>query len=384
MKEHFLLSSDLIHLNHGSFGACPKTVFNNYHYWQEQLEQSPVDFITNTGLTALGNSKEHLAKYINCDTSDFFFTSNPTTAVNTIMRNLALNEGDEILSTNLEYGALDFTWEFYAKKNNVKYVRQAIDLPLKSKEHFLEMFWKGLTDKTKVIFISQITSATALIFPVKEIVIKAKTLGLITIIDGAHVPGHIPLDIKDLDPDYYTGAVHKWLLSPKGCSFLYVKKEFQKRLDPLIISWGFGRPETAQGSFLDYHEYNGTRDFSAFLTMEVLFQFRKDTKWEEELKVCKQKILNWYPKFCDLVGSEPICPVTEEFLGLMFMVPIKTTDALLLKQTLFKRFKIEIPVTDYLGNFGIRISILPYTSDEDILALYAAIKTLKEEGELIK
>jgi isopenicillin-N epimerase len=159
---------------------------------------------------------------------------------------------------------MDYMWEFYEKQTKANYIRQSIDLPIRSKEHFLEMFWKGYNNKTKVLFISQITSATAIIFPIKEIVDKARSLGLITIIDGAHVPGHIELDLKDMNPDYYTGALHKWLLAPKGSTFLYVRKELQAELDPLIISWGYGNPKTSRGQFLDYHEYNGTRDFSAY------------------------------------------------------------------------------------------------------------------------
>lgn len=383
MKSKFLLSDKLVHLNHGSFGACPKVVFDNYQYWQQRLEESAVEFITDTGLVALKESKQHLANFINCSPEDFFFTSNPTTAVNTIMRSLNLLKGDEILTTDLEYGAIDYTWEFYAKNTGVKYVQQPITLPIKSKEHFLEMFWKGYTKNTKVVFISQITSATAIIFPVKEIIERAKELNLITIIDGAHVPGHIELDIKALAPDFYTGAVHKWLLSPKGCSFLYVAKKNQPSINPLIISWGYGNPETPNGQFLDYHEYNGTRDFSSYLTTEALLEFRKSNNWEELIRECRMMILKWYPKFCDLVGSEPLCIVNADFLGQMCTIPIKTDKPIELKQSLFNRFKIEIPVTYYQGKYGIRISIQPYNTEEEIEFLYEAIKTLKEEGELI-
>ena len=326
MKSKFLFSSDMVYLNHGSFGACPKVVFDNYQYWQKKLEESPVQFITKTGIEALDKSKEALAEFVNCDKEDFFFTANPTTAVNTIMRSLKLKAGDEVLSTDLEYGALDYMWEFYAKNHQVKYVKQKIELPLLSKAHFLEMFWKGYNEKTKVIFISQITSATALIFPVKEIIQKAKELGLITIIDGAHVPGHIDLNIKELDPDFYTGALHKWMLAPKGNTFLYVKKDFQADLDPLIVSWGYGNPTTERGQFLDYHEYNGTRDFSAFLVVPALLQFRQVENWESLIYTCKQKVLEWYPKFCDLMNTQPLCPVNKDFLGQMFTVTVNTSN----------------------------------------------------------
>ena len=383
MKSKFLFSSDIVYLNHGSFGACPKVVFENYQYWQRKLEESPVQFITKTGIEALDKSKQALAEYINCEKEDFFFTANPTTAVNTIMRSLKLDAGDEILSTDLEYGALDYMWEFYAKKNNVKYIRQKIELPIISKEHFLEVFWSGYTEKTKVVFISQITSATALILPIEEIVVKAKELGLVTIIDGAHVPGQIDLDIKELDPDFYTGALHKWLLAPKGNTFLYVKKLYQKELDPLIVSWGYGNPITERGQFLDYHEYNGTRDFSAYLVVPELLKFRKDENWDELIAKCKQSVLEWYPKFCDLLDTEPLCPVNGDFPGQMFTVNISTNQPKELKEELFNRFKIEIPITEYKGGFGVRLSIQPYTEQSEIRFLYDSLKKLKDEGKLI-
>lgn len=373
----------MVYLNHGSFGACPKEVFEDYQNWQRKLEDSPVQFITKTGVDALGKSKNALAKFINCNAEDFFITSNPTTAINTVMRSLKLNEGDEILSTDLEYGAMDYMWEFYEKLSNVKYVKQPIQLPIRSKEHFLQMFWEGYNQKTKAIFISQITSATAIIFPIKDIIDKAKSLGLITIIDGAHVPGHIELDIKAMNPDYYTGALHKWLLAPKGSTFLYVRKELQVNLNPLIISWGFGNPKTERGQFLDYHEYNGTRDFSAYLTVPAQLKFRVENNWEEQIEKCKQQIIDWYPKFCELMGTEPLCPVTKEFLGQMFTVIVKTEKPIALKEELFTRFKIEIPVTSFNGKFGIRLSIQPYTDKSEIEFLYNCLKTIKEEGLLI-
>lgn len=383
MKSHFLFSDDIVYLNHGSFGACPKVVFEDYQKWQLMLEKESVQFMTKTGIQALKNSREALGEFINCEANDLVFIPNPTTAYNTVIKSLKFEKGDEVLSTNLEYGALDRTWEMYCKKSGAKYIRQTISLPIKDKEHFLEMFWAGYTDKTKAIYISQVTSSTALILPVKEIVNKAKELGLMTIIDGAHVPGHIHLDIEELDPDFYTGAVHKWLLSPKGCSFLYVKRELQERIEPLIVSWGYEAEFPSESQFIDWHEYNGTRDYSAHLTVPKLLQFRKDLNWEHETDKCKDLILKWYPKLCELVGSEPICPLSKEFLGQMCSVPIKTTQPIELKETLYNRFKIEIPVTNVGKDYFIRLSVQPYTTEEEIDVLYNALKVLKQEGTLL-
>lgn len=289
------------------------------------------------------------------------------------MRSLDLNSGDEILSTNHEYGAMDRTWHFFCKKTGAKYVQSTISLPIISKEQLLDEFWKGYTNKTKVIFINQISSATALIFPVKEICDKARELGLITIIDGAHTPGHIDLNITELNPDYFTGTTHKWLLTPKGSSFLYVKKDKQKTLEPLIISWGYESDTPSHSQFLDENEYQGTRDISAFLTLPKALQFLEENNWKERTDICKQLILEYYPKFCELVNSKPICPITNEFLGQMCSIPIHTLKPIELKELLFNKYKIEIPITQLNGNFYMRITLNAYNTLKDLEILKNAI-----------
>lgn len=379
MVDEFLFDKEMVYLNHGSFGATPKDVFEDYRRWQLELEFSPVQFITKKFKEANNRSKEALAKFINTNPKDIVYSPNPTTAFNTVIRSLELNEGDEILSTNLEYGALDRTWRYYCEKSGAKYLRQNISLPIKDKESFLEEFWKGLSDKTKYIFISQITSSTALILPVKEICEKARELGLITIIDGAHVPGHIPLDLKDLDPDYYTGACHKWMLTPKGCTFLYVKPELQDGVDPLIISWGYEADVPGESQYLDYLEYSGTNDSSAFLTLPASLNFFKKHNWLEKTNESKQIIREACKEFCDLLNTEPLCPVTEEFLGQICSIPINTTDPIGLKEELYQKYNIEIPITNLEDRFFIRISFQPFNTRNDLDALKNALIEIREK-----
>ena len=383
MKSQFLLDPEVTFLNHGSFGACPKLIFEKYQYWQLELEKHPVQFITKHQAGYLKTAKEALADYVGCAPEDFFFTANPTVAINTVMRSIKLEPGDEILSTNHEYGAMDRTWHFYCEKSGAKYIRQNIPLPIQSKESLLEDFWKGYTSKTKIVFINQISSATALIFPVKEIIQKAKSLGLITIIDGAHVPGHIDLNLTDLDPDYYTGTLHKWMLAPKGCSFLYVKKELQNNIDPLVVGWGYQSESPSKSRFLDYHEFQGTRDISAFLTAPTVIQFLKENHWTEKAKQSKQLILENYKRFCDLLGSTPICPVTNVFLGQMCSIPIKTEQPMVLKELLFEKYKIEIPVMKIDHGIFLRISLNAYNDEKDLETLYHALKEIKTTTDLL-
>lgn len=384
MKQLFLLDPSITFLNHGSFGACPKPVFDEYQRLQLELENEPVYFIQKKAAVYLKKAKEKLSKYIGCQPEDFFFTPNPTVAINTVMRSLNLQPGDEILSTNHEYGAMDRTWAYFCKKTGAKYVRQTISMPVVSKEQLLEDFWKGYNSNTKVIFINQISSATALIFPVVEICKKAQELGLITIVDGAHVPGHISLNIEEMNADFYTGTLHKWMLAPKGSSFLYVKKEFQDDLDPLVVSWGYDNEFIAQTQFLDYHEYQGTRDISSFLCTPKVVDFLEENNWKEITENCKQIVLDNYQRFCDLLSTTPICPITKEFLGQMASIPVRTDEPQKLKELLFEKYQIEIPVMPLNGDFYIRYSINAYNSQEELDRLYEVLKEIIATTNLIK
>jgi isopenicillin-N epimerase len=377
IKHQFLLNPEVTFLNHGSFGACPKPIFDDYQKCQRALEFEPVQFITKKREEALLVSKKALAKYIGCDIQEFFFIQNPTTAVNQIIKSLDLKAGDEVLTTNHEYGAMDRTFDFYSKKKGFINRRQNISLPLLSKEQFIEDFWKGYNEKTKAIFISHCTSTTALVFPAKEICERAKDLGLITIVDGAHVPGHLPLNLQNIKADFYTGTLHKWLLSPKGCTFLYVNKNFHDRLEPLIISWGYEPERPTKTKFLEENEMQGTRDISAYLTAPAIIKFFEDNNMSERQAACRKIILEQYPIFCELLGTKPLCKLSDEFLGQMCSIPISTKNPLQLKETLINDYKIEIPIMQRAGEIYLRISFQVYNTMDDLEYLKQTVKKLE-------
>ena len=378
LKEAFLLREDIAFLNFGSFGACPKPVFEEYQRFQRELEFEPVQFIINKGPKYLEESRIRLAEYLTCSADDLVYVPNPTYAVNIVARSLDLKPGDEVLTTNIEYGACDRTWDFYCGEKKAKYIKQAISLPIKSKEAFLDDFRKGFTDRTRLVFISQITSATGLILPVKEICEEAKQRGLPVFIDGAHVPGHIPLNLESLGPDFYTGACHTLMMTPKGSSFLYVKQEHQKQLDPLIVSWGYQADFPSHSQFLDYHQFNGTRDFSAYLTIPKAIDFMKWNDWWGVAEDCRILVQKWLPKLCELVGSEPLTPVNDEFIGQMGSIPVQCENPMELKLILYNEFKIEIPVMVQNGQSYVRFSINAFNKEDDLVKLEKALIDLKE------
>jgi len=321
MKDLYLLNPEITFLNHGSFGACPKPVFEEYQRWQHKLEQQPVEFMARDIYDYLKEARDSLGKFVGCSGDDLVYVTNPTTAVNTIIRSLDFGPGDEILTTDQEYGALIRTWNQYADKRGFKLVEHVTQFPMTTHEDFVNKFWSDVNEKTKVIFISQITSATGVILPAEEICRRAKAEGIMTIIDGAHVPAHIPLNISEMDPDVYVGACHKWLSAPKGSSFMYVKNSLQENVNPLIISWG-SEVDPSPSPFIYENQYQGTWDPSAFLTVPSAIQFQIDNDWESVKKRCRNLTQETRDRVYDIIKTEPICPNNDEWLGQMSSIII--------------------------------------------------------------
>ena len=384
LKSQFLLRDDITFLNFGSFGACVKPVFEQYQAFQLELEQEPVQFITVKGIEYLKKSRKALANYLSCDDNDLVFVTNPSYAVNIIAKSFNLKAGDEILATNLEYGACDKTWNYYCNKVGAKYIRQEIPFPLTTTEEFVEAFFKGLTSKTKLVFISHITSTTGLRLPAEAICKKAKELGLMTFVDGAHAPAQIDLNLSTLQADIYTGACHKWMMTPKGSSFLYVKKELQHLFDPLIVSWGYEPNLSTPATFFDYHQMQGTRDYSAFLTIPIAINFMEKNDWKNVSKDCRDMVRENVTRFATLLNTEALTTNPNEFLVQLCSTKIKTNEPLKLKQLLYDTYKIEVPVMQLDDKVFLRYSIQIFNTQKDLDILYDALVDIKKQTNLIE
>lgn len=376
MKEQFLLRDDITFLNFGSFGACPKPIFDRYREFQLELEAEPVEFMIEKAPQYLKNSRIALGKYLNCHQDDVVCVTNPSYGVNIVAKNLNLKPGDEILTTDIEYGACDRTWNYYCKKAGAKYVRQKIRFPVESKEEFVEEFIKGITPKTKLIFISHITSSTALRLPVEEICKLARERGIMTFIDGAHGPAQVKVDLQKMDCDMYVGACHKWMMAPKGASFLYVRKEWQDFLDPLVVSWGYEAAFPSHSQFLDYHEMQGTRDLSAFCTIPDTIEFMEKNDWTEVSKSCRKLVQQNAPELCEILDKKPLSKINDDFIAQMFSCEIDTENPKALHDLLFRKYKIEIPVMPHGDKCFIRYSINAFNSQEDLDKLFRALKEI--------
>ena len=378
LKQHFLLDPSITFLNHGSFGASPKPVFEAYQNWQLRLERQPVLFLGRELDNLLKDSRYVLGEYLNADTDDLVYIPNATHGVNIIAHSLSLKPGDEILTTDHEYGACDYTWDFICSKTGTSYIHQPIPLPVHSEEEIIEQFWLGVTAQTKVIYLSHITSPTALCLPVEKICQRAKKAGILTVIDAAHAPGQIPVDLQMLDADIVFGNCHKWMLNVKGSAFLYVRRELQNLIEPLIVSWGYNpTPETTTGSrFIDIFQWTGTKDPTAALTVPTAIQFMQEHNWDEVRKECHNLLRHGIEQICDLTEMPPLYPLDSDFYSQMAIAPLPAdTDLVTLKARLYDEYRIEVPLISWNGHKLLRISIQGYNTQDDIDKL---CKTLAE------
>lgn len=380
IKQYFMLDPSVTFLNHGSFGATPKPVFEEYQRWQRELENQPVEFLGRRITSLMAESRSALGHYLGTQADNLIYTQNVTISLNIVARSLELGPGDEVLTTNHEYGAMDRTWRFLSNERGFRYINRHVELPLTTADQFVEDFWQGVTKNTRIIFLSHITSPTAIIFPIKEIVRRAREAGIITIIDGAHVPGQLPLNLDSLGADFYGGNLHKWLCAPKGAGFLYARPAVQYLLKPLVVSWGY-ESETPSGSdFVDHHEWWGTRDMAAFLSVPAAIQFQEENNWDEVRDTCHQILAYAQNRICELTGIAALHPQTDVWFRQMASAPLPTdSDVLSIKNRLYDEYRIEVPVHEWNGYKLIRISIQGYNTRDDVDKLCDALSVILEE-----
>jgi isopenicillin-N epimerase len=387
LRQQFLLRPDVIFLNHGSFGACPRPVFAAYQAWQLELERQPVEFLGRRFINLMRYAREVLAAYVGAAADELVYVPNATTGLNIVARSLPLQPGDEVLATDHEYGALDRTWRFVCARRGARYINQPLPLPLESAEQMVETLWSAVNERTRVLFVSHITSPTALILPVAELVQRARQAGILTVIDGAHAPGQIPLDLTALGADFYSGNCHKWLCAPKGSAFLYARKEMQHLVEPLVVSWGwndrpdrFGKPVR---SFVDEQEWQGTRDIAAYLSVPAAIEFQAEHDWPRVRAQCHELLRETRQRMAELgratkvaTTSRAICPDSPEWYAQMASFPLPPCDAEALQRRLYEEYRVEVPIIEWKGRQLVRVSIQGYNTFGDAETLLGALEAL--------
>ena len=385
LAQQFLLDPDVLFLNHGSFGACPRPVFEDYQRWQLKLERQPVEFLdSRRGLKAnLHVAREALAKELNTAPDNIAQVSNATTGLNVVIQSLPLKPGDEILTTNHEYNALEKTWIYVTRKTGAKVVVMQVDLPLNGAQQFHDAVARGFSDRTKVLFLSHITSPTALLFPIESLVAEARRRGVFSVIDGAHTPGHIPLDLDAIGADFYSGNCHKWLMSPKGSAFVYCRPEWQTMIDPLVISHGWTADNKEPGvrgpfgnsPFVDEVEMQGTRDPSAWLAVPAALAFRRDHDWWKVSADCTRLAQETAARLRELTGL-PALSSPEFCAPQMVAMQIPPCDPQAVHDELINKYGIEIPVFEWQGRHIVRLSCQGYNTRAQMDVLIDALSEL--------
>lgn len=381
----FQLDPDVVFLNHGSYGACPEPVFAAYQDWQRLLERQPVAFLDpKRELTRrMRHVREVLGTEIGVDPDDLVPVVNATAGLNIAINALDLKAGDEVVTTDHEYAALEKAWAAKRQDTGAKIIFAEVPLPLTSKADFEGAILERFSDRTRVLFVSHITSPTALRFPVERLVSEARSRGITTIIDGAHAPGQIELDLEALGADFYSGNCHKWMMTPKGSAFLHVRREWQERVRPLYVSHGWTE-ETyqpgAKGSFgnsafIDRLEFQATRDPSAWFTVPAGIAYRHQHDWWKIVDACSALVTETSQRITELTSLPPLS--SPEFRApQMASIPVPDCDPDWLKGVLLDKYRIEMPTPRWRDRSLIRLSVQAYNTQAQMDLLVEAIREL--------
>ena len=377
-------------LNHGSFGACPLAVLQKQRQVRDRLEQEPVRFFALELEALLDQARQVLAEFLGTDANNLAFLPNATTGVNTVLRSLclphpdfaALQPGDELLTTTHEYNASRNALNFAAQISGATVVVATVPFPIDSPEQAIAAVLAKISARTRLVLLDHVTSQTGLIFPLKPIIQELTAIGVEVLIDGAHAPGMVPLNLQELGATYYTGNCHKWLCAPKGAAFLYVQPDRRDRIRPLVISHGANSPRRDRDRFRLEFDWTGTADPSAYLAVPEAIQFMGSLLtggWAALMQQNHTKALTIRDRLCDLVQVESPCP--DSMVGAMAVVPLPNGSAETLQNLLLQQAQIEIPIVPWQGiwNRLIRVSAQIYNTQADYDELTRALTMLLAE-----
>jgi isopenicillin-N epimerase len=324
----------------------------------------------------LCEARQALGAYVGAQADDLVYVTNITMGLNVVAHSIPLQPGDEVLGTDHEYGAMERAWEFNCQKNGARYVRQTVPLPVGSAEEIVEAVWSGVTERTRVLFFSHITSPTAFILPAAELIRRAREAGILTVVDGAHAAGQVALDLEGLGVDFYSANCHKWMMAPKGSGFLYARREVQHLLEPLVVSWGWGNETTRVSRFVDVQQNQGTRDLAACLAVPTAIAFMREHQWPHVQRSCHELLGYARRRLSGLTGLAPLTPDGQAWYGQMASLPLPSLDGAVLHRRLIEEYDVEVPICRWNGHTMVRVSVQGYNTRGDIDALMDGLATL--------
>jgi isopenicillin-N epimerase len=321
--RYWSLDPSVVFLNHGSFGACPLRILERQQELRSEMEREPVEFLYRRFEPRIDEARESLGRFLGASADDIAFLPNATTSVNTVLRSLSFAPGDELLTTDHEYNACRNVLNFVAQQSGAKVVVAAVPFPLSSPREIVDLILSAVTSRTRLFLVDHVTSATGLIFPVEPIVRALAERGIDTLIDGAHVPGMLPLKLDELGAAYYTGNCHKWMCTPKGSAFLHVRRDRQPLLRPLVLSHGANSLRTDRSRFRLEFDFTGTDDPTPFLCIPEAIAFFETIVpggWEEVRSRNRSLALRGRAILQEAV--EIPAPSPEEMVGSLAAVPL--------------------------------------------------------------
>jgi isopenicillin-N epimerase len=342
------LDPTVVFLNHGSFGACPIPVLEFQQELRQRLERQPLNFLARDFELLLDEARGTLAEFVGAASEDVVFVPNATTGVNAVLRSLRFSPEDELLTTNQEYNACRNALDFVAERTGAKIVVAEVPYPIASPDEVVEAVLQAVSAKTRLALLDHVTSQTGLVFPIARLAHELSQRGVDTLVDGAHAPGMIPLNLREIGATYYTGNCHKWLCAPKGAAFLYVQRDHQEAIRPLTISHGANSPRRDRSRFLLEFDWMGTSDPTAYLSVPKAIEFLGSLLsggWAELMSRNREKAIAARSLLCKALNVAPPCP--EEMLGSLATVPLPDGSYTDLQDALWQEFNIEVPIVPY-------------------------------------
>ena len=387
LAQHWTLDPRIDFLNHGSFGACPKPVLEAQTELRARMERQPLQFLARDLEGLLDEARGDLARFIWADPDDLAFVPNATSGVNTVIRSLELEPGDELLTTDHAYNACRnaLRWQ---ERRGAKVVVAAVPWPIAGPSQVVDAVLGAVTARTRLALLDHVTSPTGIIFPVEEIVGRLQERGIDSLIDGAHAPGMMPLDLRGIGAAYFTGNCHKWLCAPKGAAFLYVRRDRQQRIRPLTISHGANAARTERSRFRLEFDWTGTDDPTPFLCIPHALRFLGSLVpggWPDLIERNHALAVRGRKLLCEALRVE--APAPEEMLGSLASVPLPDAKGEMplargvfwhpLQRALLERHDIEVPVMPFpaLPRQLIRISAQAYNSEDQFARLATALRS---------
>jgi isopenicillin-N epimerase len=386
LARHWTLDPQIHFLNHGSFGACPRPVLEAQSELRERMERQPLQFLARDLEGLLDEARGALAQFVGADPDDLAFVPNATTGVNTVVRSLELQAGDELLTTDHAYNACRNALRWHEKRG-VKVTVASVPWPIGGSRQVTDAVLGAVTPRTRLVLLDHVTSPTGLIFPAQEIVRLLDQRGIDTMVDGAHAPGMVPLDVREIGAAYYTGNCHKWLCAPKGAAFLHVRRDRQDGLRPLVISHGANATRADRSRFRLEFDWGGTDDPTSFLCIPHALRFLGALLpggWPELRDRNHALALRAGRLLCEALRVDP--PAPEQMLGSLASVPLPDYEGEPppkrgawwhpLQRALLEKHHIEVPVVLFpaLPRQLVRIAAQIYNSEEQFARLGAALQ----------